>query len=158
MTQEHESAHSQRVVSGSRTFSPARLTAGIIGLVLVVVAGVTMARVGFASITGDTTNVLGLDMTLLMAIINLVVGLLMLGIASEAFSPRSSLMGLGTLMVAFGAVVAIEPDPFTSSLGEGRPVGVLYLVLGVLALIVGFSSRTVVTRESSVVDSHHDLR
>lgn len=153
MTEEHEISRRQRRVSvGRRAFDPAQIVAGILGLILVIVGGVAIARVGFDSFTEETTTVGGFDMTLLMAVINLVVGLLFLGVAARTFDVRGSLIALGTLALAFGAIAAIEPDPFVTYLGEGRDLGIAYLLIGVVSLIAGLTTRTVVTTERSVVD------
>lgn len=154
MTSHDHTKQQRRRAVGTRTFSPAQAVAGLIGLVLLIVGGVAMARVGFDSLTGDTATVLGLDHTLLLAIIHVVAGLLFLGAASSVFGSRSQLIGLGVALVAFGAVVLIEPSPFIDYLGEGRPVGAAHLVLGAISVITGITAGTVTT-ESVVTDEEY---
>jgi len=155
MTSHDHTQQQRRRSVGTRTFSPAQAVAGILGLVLLIVGGVAMARVGFDSLTGETATVLGLDHTLLLAIIHIVAGLLFLGAASRVFGSRSQLIGLGVALVAFGAVVLIEPSPFIDYLGEGRPVGAAHLILGAISLITGITADTVVTTESVVTDEEY---
>jgi hypothetical protein len=122
-------------------FSPAQMVAGLIGLILVILGGVALARVGFDSLTGDTASVLGLDHTMLMALIDIVAGLLFLGAAASS-SGRGSLIGLSLIAVAFGAIVAIEPDAFDGALGGGQDLGVLYLILGLVGLVAAMAFPT----------------
>lgn len=152
MSIDREHTHQRRRAVGRRTFNPAQVIAGLIGLVLLVIGGVAMVRVGFDSLTGNTTTVVGIDHTLLMAIIDVVVGILFLGAASRVVGSASQMIGLGVLAIAFGAVVVIEPGPFVDALGDGRTLGVAYLVIGAISLIAGLTGRTVVTTESVVTD------
>ena len=136
----HE-VHERRSTAGRRVFSPAQVVSGIIGLVLVILGGVALARLGFDSLTGETASVMGLDHTTLMALIDIVAGLLFLGAAASS-GGRSSLIGLSLISVAFGAIVAIEPDAFDSALGGGQDLGVLYLILGLIGLVAAMAFPT----------------
>ncbi len=136
----HE-VHERRSTAGRRVISPAQIVAGAIGLILLILGGVALARVGFDSLTGATASVVGLDHTTLMALVDIVAGLLFLGAASSA-SGRGSLIGLSLIAVAFGAVVAIEPDAFDSALGGGQDLGILYLILGLVGLVAALAFPT----------------
>ena len=136
----HE-VHERRSTAGRRVISPAQIVAGIIGLVLVILGGVALARLGFDSLTGETASVMGLDHTTLMAMIDIVAGLLFLGAAASS-GGRSSLIGLSLISVAFGAIVAIEPGAFDSALGGGQDLGVLYLILGLIGLVAAMAFPT----------------
>ncbi|HEX9761626.1 MAG TPA: hypothetical protein VGA97_00875 [Acidimicrobiia bacterium] len=127
--------------------------AGILGLILVIVGGVVIARVGFDSLTGDTTEVLGISHTLLLGLIDLFVGVVFLGAASSMYEVRGTLITLGGLALAFGAVVAIEPEPFVDFLGDGGPVGVAYALVGLVSLIAGLTTPTFVRSESTISES-----
>lgn len=158
MTARHE-GRERRTVSVARSpFTVGQVVAGILGLILVIVGGVAMARVGFSSLTGETATVLGVDHTLALGIINVVVGLMFLAAASTAAGVRGTLLSMGILAVAFGAIVMIEPSPFVDFLGDGRPVGVLYLLIGLISLLSGFFSPTYVSSQSTYdeeVDDTH---
>jgi hypothetical protein len=136
----HE-VHERRSTSGRRVISPSQIVAGAIGLILLILGGVALARVGFDSLTGTTASVVGLDHTLLMALIDIVAGLLFLGAAAST-NGRGSLIGLSLIAVAFGAVVAIEPEAFDSALGGGQNLGILYLVLGLVGLVAAMAFPT----------------
>ncbi len=152
---DHERTHEvreRRRTADRRVTSPAQLVAGLIGLILVVMGGVVLARVGLASLTGDTTAVLAIDHTALMGLIDVIAGLLFLGAAASS-SVRGNLIGLSLLAVAFGAVVAIEPATFDSTLGGGRELGLLYLIIGIVGLLVALAFPIkVVDRVATVED------
>lgn len=136
----HEVSERRRTTD-RRVTSPAQLVAGLIGVILVVIGGVVLARVGLASLTGDTTAVLGIDHNALMGLIDVIAGLLFLGAAASS-GVRGNLIGLSLLAVAFGAVVTIEPAAFDSTLGGGRELGLLYLIIGIVGLLVAFAFPT----------------
>lgn len=138
----HEVSQSRRTVD-RRVISPAQIVAGIIGLVLVILGGVVLARTGFDSLTGDPTTVLGLGHTTLMGVIDVLVGLFYLGAAASS-GGRSTLIGLSLAALAFGAIVAIEPDAFDSALGASSELGILYIVIGVVGLIGALAFPTTV--------------
>jgi len=138
----HEVRRRRRTVD-RRVISPAQVVAGIIGLVLVVIGGVALARVGLSSWTDETTTVLAFDHTALMGLIDIVAGLLFLAAAASS-GVRGALIGLSLIAVAFGAIVAIEPDAFDSALGGGRELGVLYIVIGVVGMLAALAFPTTV--------------
>jgi hypothetical protein len=72
-----------------------------------------------------------------------VAGLLFLGAAASS-GVRGNLIGLSLVAVAFGAVVAIEPTAFDSTLGGGRELGLLYLIVGIVGLLAALAFRTTV--------------
>ncbi len=136
----HE-VHERTSTTGRQVISPAQIVAGAIGLILLILGGVALARLGFDSLTGETASVVGLDHTTLMALVDIVAGLLFLGAAASS-GGRSSLIGLSLIAVAFGAVVAIEPDAFDSAMGGGQDLGFLYLILGLIGLVAALAFPT----------------
>ena len=132
-----------RTVVDRKTWSPSQIVAGVIGLFLTVMGAVAILRVGFDSLTGETTAVLGIEHTLLMAIIHLVAGLFFLGAAGTALGSRSGLTTLGLIALAFGLVYAIEPDSLASALGGDERVGWIYAVVGAVALLSAWISPTI---------------
>ena len=136
----HE-VHERTSTADRRVLSPSQVVAGIIGLILVILGGVALARLGFDSLTGETETVLGLEHTTLMALIDIVAGLLFLGAAASA-GGRGTLIGLSLIALAFGAIVAIEPEAFEEALGGGRDLGLLYAILGGVGLIAAFAFPT----------------
>ena len=143
-----EGAHTERRV-GRRTWSPAQFIAGAIGLFLVVIGGVALARLlPTDSLTGDTVTVLGVGHTTLMAIIAVGLGLLFLVQVGTPFEVQPSLITLGVTTLAFGLIVIIEPDAFDNALALGRTGGWLYSAIGLLAVLAGVVSPTVTSRRT----------
>lgn len=149
----HESVeHRRRTTVRRNRFTVGQAAAGVIGLLLVIAGGVAMARVGLESLVGDSTAVAGIGHTLLMGLIDLVVGLIFLSSTPSMVGVRNTLITMGTLAIAFGAVVWIEPSPFVDYLGDGRPLGVAYLVIGLLALGSGLATPTYITASETAYD------
>src|SRR5690554_7424778 len=71
-------AHRRSQAVDRRVMSPARIVAGILGVILLVMGGVALARTGLSSLTGETATVLGFEHTALMGLIDIVAGLLFL--------------------------------------------------------------------------------
>ncbi len=61
------------------------------------------------SLTGETTTVLGLGHTPLIAIVTLGLGLLYLAEAGLPFDVQPGMIFLGVMVLAFGLIVVIEP-------------------------------------------------
>ena len=138
-----------RTVVDRRTWSPSQIVAGIIGLFLTVMGAVAVLRVGFETLTGETTAVLGIEHTLLMGLVHLLVGLVFLGAAGSVLGSRSGLTTLGLIALAFGLVYAIEPDSLASALGGDERVGWLYAIVGVIALLSAWLSPTIQTQRTA---------
>jgi uncharacterized membrane protein HdeD (DUF308 family) len=126
---------------------------GAVGVLLVVIGLVALARAGFAfdALTTATGSVGPFDRTPLMAIIEIVLGLSVIGASLSA--DRGGLIGVGVLMLIFGLVVVIEPGAFVQALGAGTTTGVLYVLVGIACLLAGFLLRRPGTyvRERTVV-------
>jgi|FLYL01.1.fsa_nt_gi hypothetical protein len=133
-----------RTSADRRVWSPAQLVAGAVGVALVVMGGVALARTGADSLTGEVVTVGGFGHTTLMGLIDVVAGLLFLGSAGSATAVRAGLTGLALAALAFGAVVAIEPGTFETTLGSGRPLGLLYALIGVVSLVAAWASPLIV--------------
>lgn len=120
---------------------PSTVVGSIIGIVLLVIGLVTLARTGLPAegLTEVTTTVGPFTRTPLMAIIEIIVGLLV--IVASADADRGTLLGFGVIMLVFGIVWVIEPGRFENVLGIGTTTGVLYLVLGAAAIAVGTMAR-----------------
>lgn len=128
-------------------WSPAQFVAGIIGLVLTVMGGVALARIlPTSSLTAETTTVLGIGHTTLMAIITLGAGILFLTEAAAPFDVQPGLVFLGVMSLAFGLIVVIEPAAFDGALGLRETGGWFYAVIGAVSAITGMISPTIVSR------------
>ncbi|MEX2622300.1 MAG: hypothetical protein WD651_01075 [Acidimicrobiia bacterium] len=148
---EHHEVHQRHRTVDRRVISPAQIVAGLIGLTLVIIGGVALARVGLDNLTADTTTVLGLDHTALMGLIDVIAGLFFLGAAASS-GVRGTLIGLSMAAIGFGAIVAIEPGAFDSSLGGGRELGVFYLIIGAVGLLSAWAFPTTVVDRVATQD------
>lgn len=146
-----------RVVVDRKTWSPAQIIAGGIGLFLTVLGAVAALRVGFDFNSSD--SVLGLTHTLLMALIHIVVGIIFLGAAGNALGSRGTMTTLGLILIAFGLVYGIEGDALAAALGGDERIGWIYAIIGAGSLLTAWLSPTIhVRREASNrrVDTVHD--
>ena len=146
---DYASQAQSRTVVDRRTWSPSQIVAAVIGLFLTVLGAVAILRVGFDSLTGETTAVLGINHTLLMGLVHLVAGLFFLGAAGTVLGSRSGLTTLGLIALAFGLVYAIEPDSLASVLGGDERVGWLYAFIGAVALVSAWLSPTIQVQRHS---------
>lgn len=154
----HEHVSSDRVVD-RRAWSPGQIVAGLVGFALIVLGGIALARLGLSTpVTGEVTEVAGVSATRLWAGVEIVLGLILLGIAASPYAVRGGLVTMGLLFAAFGLVVAVEPDPFSEPLGVNSGSGIVLLVMGVVLVLVGWLSPTVISsqRRSAVTRDESD--
>lgn len=129
----------------SRVWTPAQVVSGIIGLGFIVMGGVALIRVGFADLT-ETANVGWYAHTGILAIIEIVLGLIFLSAAARALEARSTLVSIGVLMIAFGLIAIIEPGGTEEYLGDATTVGWTYLIIGVVAAVLGLTAPLIASR------------
>ena len=110
---------------------PAAVIGTIVGVFLLVIAIVTLARTGIPAndLTAGQTVVGWFTRTPLMGIIELLAGLAFLGLGTAG--DGRGLAFLGLVAFVFGIVWLIEPGAFQSALGIGRPTAWLYLLIGI---------------------------
>ncbi len=143
-----------------RAWSPAQIVALIAGLVLVVMGGVALARTGvnLSNIPATHTTVAGLGFTSLSALVQLVVGVIILGGGAYPDTAKGTMGVFGVVLLAWGLIVAIDTTPFTTSWGYVHGNGIFYAVVGAILLLAAalspvFTSRNQVVRRRGVVDS-----
>jgi hypothetical protein len=157
MTTDRDIARVERTSVARHPWSPAHYSAGIVGLFMTVVGGVAIARLlPTDSLTAETTTVIGMGFTIVMAVITLLLGVVFLGGAGRPTEARSGMISLGVALLALGIVIFIEPDALGGALGVTQTSGVVYSIVGLVAAIAGIASPTVVTRravEEQVVES-----
>jgi hypothetical protein len=130
-------------------WSPAQILAGIIGLFMTVLGGVALARLlPTDSLTGETTTVIGMGFTVIMATITLLLGFVFLGGAGRPANARQGMISLGVALLAFGLVTFIEPDALGGALGVNQTSGVVYSIVGLIAAIAGIASPTMTSRRA----------
>jgi hypothetical protein len=118
-------------------WSPAQFVALAIGAILTVMGGVALARTGIDFNHFDTarTTVAGLEHTALLAVIELVVGLVLIGTAAVPGAPRGTMSFMGVLLLLLGIIIAIEPNGTHRALGTTSGHGWFWAILGVILLV-----------------------
>ncbi len=154
-----EEGVTQREVVRS-AWSPAQLVAVVAGLLLVVLGGVALSRSGvhFTDLAATHVMVAGMGFTTLSAIVDLVVGVIVLAGGAFPDTAKGTMAVFGVLLLAFGLVVALGPAPFSTSWGYVTANGVFFAVVGgvlLLAAIVSpiFASSRRVTRRDGAASS-----
>jgi len=115
-----------------------------IGIFLIVIGAVGLARAGVHHIDSPTVAVGPFMMTPLLAVVNLAIGLLGLIGATGRAAARGVCMFIGPLMIAGGIVALIQN---VRMLGWNRADGAIYIILGAAALIAAFLTPMVTSFE-----------
>ena len=103
-----------------------------IGIFLIVIGAIGLARAGAHHIDSPTVAVGPFTMTPLLAAVNLFLGLVgLIGAAGRA-AARSVCMFIGPVMLAGGIVALIQG---VHVLGWNRADGVIYILLGAVAIV-----------------------
>ncbi len=122
-----------RVSSDGGMWTPAQLLALVLGVIFLVLGGVALLRGGVGeTLFEPTVSVAGLGYTPLLAIIEIIFGLLLLSVGAFP-GAADALVFLGVLELTFGLIIVIEPEAFQASLGAGRGHGWFYVITGGLA-------------------------
>lgn len=129
---------------GSRTSPRMRLdmlqiAAWVLGLYFLVAGLVALARAGFEDIElfAPVVEVGGLPATPLLAVLQLLIGLSLLGAGTGAVHERGLRIG-GALLGVVGAVWLIEPAAFQPYLGVVRDTGAAWLSMAVVLVGTSF--------------------
>ena len=124
-------------VSDRPPWSPAQLVAVAVGIILVVIGGVALARGGinFSDIASTHSTVAGFGYTCLSALVQLVVGVIIIGGGVFPGAAKGTMAFFGVVLLAFGLIVAIDSTPFVNNWGYSRSTGVLYAILGAVLLV-----------------------
>jgi len=133
-------------------WSPAQLLALVGGLALVVIGGIALARTGtdFSNIPATRATVAGLHFTCLSALIQLVVGVILLAGAAGPSAAKSLSAATGVALLAWGIVIVADVPLLANMWGYTASTGVFYIVLGVVLLVGGAMSPIIYARRRRV--------
>ena len=133
-------------------WSPAQIIVAIVGVVFIVIGGVALARAGlhFDNVPLTRTQVAGLWFTNMSALITLVAGVIMLVGAIDPDAAKATMWFFGVILIAFGLIVAISPQPFTKWWGYSSANGVFYVVAGAVLVLAGALSPVFYSRRQTV--------
>jgi multisubunit Na+/H+ antiporter MnhG subunit len=129
-------------------FSVAQAIMLAMGIFFTVVGAIGLARTGVRTWTGDHTTVAGLGMTPLMAVINIVIGVIVMLSSMTRSGARSAGMVFGAALIALGIVAWVQP---VRSLGWTAVSGVAYVVAGVAGILTAAMTPVVEMGEEHVV-------
>lgn len=147
MATEPTVAQSDQMVSRSwSSFSASQVIHGLCGFVLIIMGALAVANGGFGSpINDQTSNVLGIQHTTVIGLVEIGVGLLLI---IAALTPSGRYFGgfIGALLIVAGFILIAGTDKLLSDLHTERALGWVALVLGVLSLIAAFLPERVASR------------
>jgi len=144
-----------RVSERRVTISPARIVGFIVGVVLLIVSIMAIADAGIDStLNQPVVEVMGLDMSAIVGIVLLVVGLVLI-LAAATYGGGSVVGVMGILLLLGGVFAVAASDELRADVGVGRDTGWFMIVLGAVCMAgMFFNSRTVGRRRvSQQVDS-----
>lgn len=118
-------------------WSPAQIVSLAIGSVFTLLGAVALARTGLNlnNLSSQHVNSAGLHHTALLALIEFIAGLFLLGVGAVPGGSRPSMNFFGVLALGFGIVVAADPTTMHAALGVHGGHGVLYILCGVILLM-----------------------
>jgi hypothetical protein len=141
---DHAAVFSEERTAVREPFGVAQLFSLGIGIFLIVIGAVGLARAGVHHIDSPTVVVGPFTMTPLLAAVNLVLGLIGLIGATGRAAARGVCMFIGPMMIAAGIVALIQN---VRVLGWNRADGAIYIILGAAALIAAFLTPLVIAYE-----------
>jgi hypothetical protein len=103
-----------------------------IGVFFIVVGAIGLARTGTRSLSANQTEVAGLAMSGLLALIHLGIGLVAAIGAATRNASRGVLFFLGPALIAMGIIAIAQP---VRQLAWNGATGIAYLIIGVAALV-----------------------
>jgi hypothetical protein len=123
-------------------WSPAQAIVLAAGLVLVVIGGIALARAGldFSNIPRTHAQAAGLQHTSLSAVIELGVGVVLLGVGAIPGAARGLMTLFGVVLLGAGLVIAIQPSSFHKWFGYDAGSGVFTAVIGGVLLLAAMVS------------------
>ena len=141
-------------------WSPAQFVAVAGGIVLIAIGGIALARSGlhFNAIPLTHSMAAGLHFSALSAVVQLTAGVILLGGGAYPYSAKGTMTAIGVIALAWGLIVAIDPQPFFNRWGYTSSTGVFYAVIGAILIIAAavspvFFSRRIAGQDRAVYAS-----
>jgi hypothetical protein len=149
-------AESTSLIVERPAWSPAQVFGVAGGVVLIVIGAIGLAHTGtnFSSIPLSHATAAGLHFTCLSAVVQLGVGVLLLGACVFPDSAKSAMATFGVLLVVWGIVIAADTTRLFTMWGYTKGTGIFYIVVGAVLVLTAalspifFSSRREVSRQS----------
>ncbi|MBA3653973.1 MAG: hypothetical protein H0W70_07235 [Actinobacteria bacterium] len=120
-------------------FSPAQIVALIVGAILAILGGVSLAKTGvdFNDLARSHEKVAGMDQTAILGIGELVVGLFLIGAGAIPGGARATMTFFGVVLLGAGIVVLVSDTSawMHKWLTVDNGVGWFFVVLGAVLLL-----------------------
>lgn len=125
------------VVVHRAAWSPAQIVSMAVGAALVLLGAVALAKAssGAGGLTGYEVSVAGFHHTGLLGLLELFIGLTLIGIGAVPGGARPVMMAMGVVLAGFGLMVAVAADDLHNSLATHGGHAVLYLLAGSLLIV-----------------------
>lgn len=126
-----------RPIVRREAWSPAQLVSLAIGAALLLLGAVALARAasGSGGLTGHEVVVAGFHHTGMLGLIELFVGLTLIGIGAVPGGARQVMILFGVILAGFGLLVAIAADDLHEGLATHGGHALLYLLAGSLLIV-----------------------
>ena len=121
-------------------WSPAQIAALVIGAIFAIMGGVVLARTGinFSNVSAHHVQVAGIDHTAIMGVIELALGLFLIGTGAVPGGARGGMTFWGVLMLGFGIVLLIgnnSTSAMSRSLTSSDGAGWLFVISAIVLLV-----------------------
>lgn len=130
------------IVGRRQAWSPAQIVSMAVGAALLLLGAVALARAasGSGGLTGHEVSVAGFHHTGMLGLIELFVGLTLIGIGAVPGGARQVMITFGVLLAGFGLYVAIAADDLHNALATHGAHAALYLLAGALLTIAAIAA------------------
>ena len=149
------------VVVSREAWSPAQLVSMAVGAALLLLGAVALVRAasGAGGLTGHEVSVAGFHHTGMLGLIELFLGLVLIGIGAVPGGARPVMIMFGVLLAGVGLMVAVAADDLHDSLATHGGHAVLYLLAGSLLMLAAAVSPLILpgTRRRVVEEPVLDL-
>jgi len=137
-----------RVATTRLVVSPGQVIAGVLGLVVAVIAVMTVSRGGIDStLNVPMVRVAGLDQSAMLGAIELVVGLLLI-LGALSYAARGLIVGIGVVMVLGGVFLGAAGPSILRDVGTVHGTGWVIMAGGIIAIVAGSLGRMIRTRRT----------
>jgi len=140
-------------------WSPAQLVAVILGIVFLIVGGVSLAKTGVDAnnMNAHFTGTPLWHHTAWLALGELFFGLMMLGAGVVPGASRGLMTFLGMIGLAFGIAVLVAPNTFHQYFGAHSGTGWVYIIVGAISMIAASVSPVFFTRERAAYGRRREV-
>lgn len=144
-------------------WSPAQIVSLIVGAIFAIIGAITLANTGmnFSDISANHETVAGMDQTALLGIVELVIGLFLIGAGAYPGGGRGSMTFFGVVLLGFGIVMLLSTGErwMAENLTTDDAAGWFFVIMGsvlllaaMLAPVIFGTDRRAVSRRSAVYE------